>query len=378
MIRHMMFSLLALLLFCFVSTASGCPALDRAIGQMMMVGFDGTAVTANSPVVAAIKNDHIGGVILFDHVHIDGKNIPRNIVSPQQLKQLTTTLQNYAKKYHDYPLLIAVNQEGGEINVLKKSKGFDVGANDSEQKLGAINNPALIYQQAYQRGILLKKYGINLDLAPVADLNINPSDPAIGALQRSFGKNVTQVINDLATTILAYHKAGILCTLKHFPGIGSAKSNTDFSRVDVTSTWQPDELLPYATLIRKNQACNIVMVTHVINRKLDRSGLPASLSKLIITGILRDKFHFNGVIITDDMDAKAIRDHYSMQKAIKLAVLAGNDIILYGGTLGHSPAEDTKNLHQILLQEAKNNKIFRKKVEIAATRIATLKNKIIR
>src|SRR3990167_237642 len=175
----------------FAAFAGAAPDIHYAVGQMMMVGFAGTTVNNHSPIVSAIKNYHIGGVILFDHFNKkhQGKWITRNIESPEQLKRLTHQLQYYAKKYHDYPLLIAVDQEGGKINALRADKGFHLGRNESQQQLGEKQNQSQIYRQALFRGKLLNRMGINLNLAPVADLNTNPKNPAIGLLQRSFGRD---------------------------------------------------------------------------------------------------------------------------------------------------------------------------------------------
>jgi len=356
-----------------IAVQHATPTLSRAIGQMMMVGFRGTTVNDQSPVVKAIKNYHIGGVLLLPHEKINGKTVVRNIKDPQQLKKLTQQLQTYANKYHDAPLFIAVNQEGGLINALKTKDGFNVGKNYSEAKLGQLNNPKLAYQQALARGRLLKKSGINLNFAPVADLNINPNNPGIGKLQRSYSKNPQIATRFLQASISAYHQSKIFCTLKHFPGLGSATANTDFGVADVTKTRSKKELIPYQKLINNNQACTFVMVTHLINRKLDASGLQASLSRKIEINLLRHKLHFKGLIITDDMDAAAIRNHVPAQKAIKLAVLAGNNIILYGGTQGYDPAQDTKMLFNTLLKLGEKNPKVRRRIFQSYRKILNIK-----
>ncbi len=369
--------LLVYIVLIFASlSSSAANHLSQDVGEMMMVGFRGTHLNRHSSIVYAIKHYHIGGVILFDHVRKKGIVVTRNIDSPQQLKQLTKQLQDYAKRYHDYPLFIAVNQEGGMINALLRKKHFKLGLNYSAQKLGEINNPILIGQQAYQRGLLLKQYGININLAPVAALNINPTSQAIGKWQRSFGNTPQQVTKDLAITIKAYHRAGIFCTLKHFPGLGSSNNNTDYDAANVTKTWRKQELIPYNKLMKKHNACDIIMVAHSINQKLNQSNLPSSLSKIIITNLLRNKLHFTGLIMTDDMDAAAIRKHYPSRKAIKLAITAGNDIILYGGTFGYSPKKDARMLFSTMLQLANSNPQVRSKIIHAANKIRKLKTKI--
>jgi beta-N-acetylhexosaminidase len=341
--------------------------LSRAAGQMMLVGFGGTTIDGQSPIVKEIKNYHIGGVIL-DYT---------NIKNPAQLKRLTSQLQFYAKKYHDFPLFIAVNQEGGLINTLKSSQGFNNKDDPSQFELGEMNNQKYIYDSTYHRASILKMNGINLNLAPVADLNSNPLNPAVGKLERSFGNDVKQVTNDLAASVNAYKNAHIFCTLKHFPGLGSAIKNTDYYETDITKTWNDKELLPYKNLIQKNNACPLVMSSHLINGKLDKNAMPASLSKIIITDLLIKKLHFKGIIITDDMDAAAIRKAMPAKVAIKKAVLAGNNIILYGGTQDYNPYQDAELLYNTLISLAKNNPEAYAQIIKSGEKIRKLKKKMI-
>ena len=359
---------------CNVSYASQIkPSLSYAVGQMMMVGFDGTEINDDSSIVKEIKDFHIGGVIILTDYEKNGKNYVRNIDNPQQLEKLITSLQAYAKKYNDLPLFIAINQEGGLINELGYAKGLYLQKNSSQAHLGQLRNSQLIYEQAYGQGKILKTLGFNLNLAPVADLNINPNNPAVGALQRSFGKDASQVSSDLKTTIQAYKTAGVLCTLKHFPGLGSASSNTDYAVTDVSTTWHPDELQPYENLINAGNDCDFIMVTPLINRQLDPAGLPASLSRDIVTNLLRHKLHYRGLVITDDMDAKAIRQFTTVENAITMAVVAGNNIILYGGTQGYDSVQDATILQHTLYTMAQNNPKIKEKVFQSYQKITALK-----
>lgn len=353
------------------------PDLASEVGQMMMVGFKGTTVSENSPIVQEIKNFHVGSVIIYNRVPERGNKFFGNVQNPKQLKDLITALQFYSMKYNHYPLLVAVNQEGGLIDTLIKSKGFALGPNLSQAQLGKNKNIQAVYQEALQRGTLLKNFGINLNLAPVADLNKNPNSPGIAKLQRSFGLDAAGVIQNLQPTINAYKKSGILCAMKHFPGFGSAAFNTDYARVDVSHSWGPNELLPYQRLIAQSSICPLVMITHLINRQLDPSGLPATFSKAIVTDLLVGKMHYSGVIITDDMDAAAIRKYFSNEYAIDKAVLAGNDIIIYGGSQGQNPDEDTKMLFSTLMKLAKENPVIRKRVAESCQKIIRLKRHLL-
>lgn len=346
--------------------------LSRAVGQMMMVKFKGSTVDENSFIVQKIREYHIGGIILDNYREPHADISTANIVNPAQLKTLTKSLQHYSIKYNGYPLFIALNQEGGLINTLKPAQGFNNANDPSQFELGKTNQKN-IYDQTLKRAFLLKEAGINVNLAPVADLNINPANPAVGKLQRSFGSNPKEVTQDLQSAIKAYQTAGILCTLKHFPGLGSANKNTDYDKADLSQTWNESELIPYQNLINSGINCPFIMTSHLINRKLDRSGIPASLSKIITTDLLVKKMHYPGLIITDDMDAVSVRNQYSTRAAIEKAVLAGNNILIYGGTQGHDADEETVMLFNTLLELAKKNPEVRKKVIESYERILRVK-----
>lgn len=372
-------TIISILIFIFlidIVHADATSSLSHAVGQMMMVGFNGTDIDEDSSIVKEIKAYHIGGILLDDHYNENGKQYTRNIQNPAQLKKLITKLQYYAKKYTHQPLFIAVNQEGGLINSLKASKGFVIANDQSQAALGKTNDLQLIFDVTYRRALLLKKLGINVDFAPVADLDINKENPAVGKLQRSFGDDPIKVSLALEAAIKAYKKAGILCTLKHFPGLGSAKANTDYASADVTNTWHPKELLPYEKLIKMNEACPFIMTSHLINRHLDASGVPASFSKAITTDLLIRKLHFSGLIITDDMDAQSITKNFPLKKAITKVVLAGNDIIIYDGTQGHGPDDDTQMLYKTLMNLAQTNPEIRQKIFAAYKKIEQIKSRI--
>lgn len=369
------FILIIISLFC-TSVAVASPNLERAVGQMMMVGFYGKNVDENSTIVKEIKQYHIGGVILVNHRLPNSNKYTTNIRNPLQLKKLISQLQFFSQKYNNMPLLIAVNQEGGLINTLKPAQGFNNTNDPSQFELGQAKNQALIFTKTYKRALMLKELGINLNLAPVADLNINPNNPAVGKLKRSFGNDPDQVTQELQSAIEAYKKAGIYCTLKHFPGLGSASFNTDYGNADTTQVWNSVELLPYVKLIQTNAICPFVMTSHLVNRKLDKTGLPVSIAENVVTGLLRNKLRYKGIIITDDMDAAAIRTKISTAAAIKKAVLAGNNIIIFGGTQDQNPDEDAKILFETLIRHANNDPKVRSKVLKSYAKIIELKKSL--
>jgi len=299
-------------------------SLDFKIGQMLMVGFRGQTVDETHPIVQDIRERHLGSVVLFDYDTISTQ-YARNIASPEQLKTLTATLQSFAAT----PLLISTDQEGGLVNRLRERYGFPTTL--SHQALGELNDPAVTQQHAGAMAQTLAAAGVNLNLAPVVDLNLNPSNPAIGLYERSFSADPQVVIAQAQAFIEAHHAAGVLCTLKHFPGHGSSTADTHLGIVDVTQTWSRVELEPYAALIATGQA-DAVMTAHVFNASLDPD-YPATLSKPIITDLLRGALGYDGVVITDDMQMGAIREQYGFETAIQKTIEAGVDIIAIANNL---------------------------------------------
>lgn len=294
--------------------------LDVKIGQMIMVGFRGLTVAQGSAITEDISRRHIGGVILFDY-DVPAKSAVRNIESPEQLKRLIVDLQRVATM----PLLIAIDQEGGMVSRLNETHGFPPSV--SAQYLGALDDIAITRRHARQTAATLAEMGINLNLAPVVDLSVNPDNPVIGRLQRSFSDRPHVVIRHATAMIDAFHNYGILSAIKHFPGHGSSTGDSHEGFVDVSATWTPRELIPFEALGESGR-CDMVMTAHIYNKNLDPSW-PATLSSPTIRGIVRNRFHFDGVIISDDMQMKAIRLCYDLKTAVTRALLADIDILVF-------------------------------------------------
>ncbi len=269
--------------------------------------------------IAKALDDGLGGVILFDKDEPSGK--PRNIASPAQVKALTTALRARAT----VPLLIAIDQEGGQVARLKPAYGFP--ATRSEAAIGATNDPAQAKAAGAAMGKTMASVGIDLDLAPVVDVNVQPDDPAIGALDRSFSADPAVVAAMADAEIRGLHEHGVRAVLKHFPGLGSASANTDFDKVDVTKTWTRAELEPYETLFGLGSP-DAVMAAHIVDKKLDPD-LPASLSPKIIGGLLRGELGWKGPVMTNSLGAVAISSVYQRKEAVALALEAGIDLLLF-------------------------------------------------
>ncbi len=359
--------LLSLLtLYSLAACAAVAPVQDRLgmkIGQMIMVGFRGTALQETEGLREDITTRNLGGVVLFDY-DVPTKSSGRNITSPDQVRKLTGELQQAAST----PLFIAVDQEGGKVARLKEKYGFPETV--SAWSLGKLRSPDSTYTAALNIAETLHKAGINVNFAPVADLNSNPENPVIGALDRSFSADPDVVSSLAEATIRALHTKKIIAALKHFPGHGSSTTDTHKDFTDVTGTWDTAELAPYRRLIAGGYS-DLVMTAHVYNANLDPI-YPATLSKHFITGLLRDSLGFRGAVISDDMQMKAVTDHYSLEEAVFQALDAGVDILLFANNSSYEP-DIMKKAVSIIRSLVDKGKISSARIDSSYRRITTLK-----
>ncbi|MDZ7760264.1 MAG: glycoside hydrolase family 3 N-terminal domain-containing protein [Desulfovermiculus sp.] len=342
--------------------------LAKQIGQMLMVGFRGLTVDEDSPIIKDISHGRVGGVILFDYdVALDSSQ--RNIASPQQLQELTADLQAASHE----TLLLAIDQEGGKVARLKEEDGFPPTV--SQAWLGEHNDLKLTRKFASRTAVILSEMGINLNLAPVVDVNANPDNPVIGKLGRSFSSDPEVVARHSAEVITTHRKHNVLTALKHFPGHGSSTHDSHHGFTDITDTWTEAELIPYARLFESPDA-DMVMTAHVFNANLDPEW-PATLSSRILNGLLRQKMGFKGVVISDDMQMGAIRDNYSLETALERTILAGADIIIFGNNLVYEPDIAHKAL-QIISNLVHEGRISASSILQSNARIMRLKNSLVK
>ncbi len=342
--------------------------LDEKIGSMIMVGFMGTSAPQNSQICKDINRYNLAGVILFDMNPINHKKA-KNISSKNQVAKLTRELQACSK---DGRLLIAVDQEGGRVQRLKTKYGF-YGKFPKAKDVIRLSDEQV--QWHYNKmGAELMSVGINYNLAPDVDLAINKRNHVIYKLGRSFGANPKQVVHYASIFMNAMHNNGVLTSLKHFPGHGSSLGDTHKGFVDVTNLWQRKELEPYR-LLSQLHSIDSVMVAHVFNKKLD-SKYPATLSKKIVNGLLRQNFGFNGVVITDDLQMGAINKRYGLRNTLKLAINAGDDILLFGNQLSVKSMVKTKTLVNTIKNLLKRKEISLADIEASNIRVENLKAKL--
>ena len=340
--------------------------LSLMIGQMVMAGFRGLNAADAPTILADISERQLGSVVYFEY-DVPSQSAVRNVASPAQLKQLTHDLQAAAS----VPLLVSIDQEGGMVNRLKEKYGFP--ASVSQQFLGQQDDLALTREYATATAKALASAGINLNLAPVVDLNINPDSPAIGHYERSFGADPELVTRHALAVIGAHHEQGVLCTLKHFPGHGSASTDSHLDIVDVTKTWQESELEPYRAIIAAGEA-DAILTAHVFS-PLDPEN-PATLSAATINGVLRGQLGYDGVVITDDMGMGAIVKHYGLAAAIEKAINAGVDMIALGNN-GYLYIDGIiEQVVNAIGQMVAEGKISRQRIEQSYLRIQKLKQRI--
>lgn len=339
-------------------------SLEEKVGQMFMPDFrqwDGKNVTEiNEEIVQAIQQHHLGGVILFRE----------NLVDTAQTVRLVDQLQRAAGSI---PLLISTDQEGGVVNRLQSGTVMP-----GNMALGATRSTVAGRRVGQAIGAELHALGININFAPVVDVNVNPDNPVIGV--RSFGSD-PQLVSELGVSyIQGLHDAGVAATAKHFPGHGDTAVDShlglpsvpyDRSRLDAV------ELKPFRAAI--NGGVDLIMTAHVTFPAIDSSTVisrldhtpiyvPATLSARVLTGLIRNTLGFEGVVVTDCLQMKAITDHFGPEDAVIRAVQAGTDIILM--------PSDLDRAYQAVLAAVKNGDIPAATIDQAVARILALKLKL--
>lgn len=343
--------------------ASVCPIrgvsqqLDNSpmFGRRLITGFRGQQVDDPEvqTVLGFLDRREIAGVLLLQ----------RNIASPEQLLTLTEAFRSAA---NGYVPIIAVDQEGGKVARLGARNGFFEWDSAADIAASGMSDSEILEYYSV-RAAQLAFTGINLTFGPVIDLNVNPSNPIIGALGRSFGRDVQDVVRLADLFIQAHRSASIKTCLKHFPGHGSSTSDSHLGLVDVSDTWNEEELLPYTQLVERGSA-DAVMTAHVIVAALSNGEkVPFSLYGGMSAELERTA-KFEGSIFSDDMQMGAIVDHFGISTAARDAVNAGNTFLVYSNYRPENPINTVENVrlgleveyalgsfNKHLLQVASNN-----------------------
>lgn len=282
--------------------------LKEKIGQMIFAGVKGT--TFSQETKQLVSTDKVGGLIFYAN----------------NLKDVNeaTTLLNAIKKESEnekFPPFLGVDQEGGRISRLPGLNKLP-----TNKQIGKLNDPSYSYKIGNHLGEEMKAFGFNLDFAPVMDVNSNPKNPVIG--DRSFGNDV-DIVSELGIqTMKGIQSQNIISVIKHFPGHGDTAVDSHLELPIIEKSLKDLkklELIPFQRAME--EGADVVMVAHILLPKIDAT-FPSSMSHEIITGILREQFQFDGVVMTDDMTMNAIIGHYEIGQAAVQAVKAGNDIVL--------------------------------------------------
>lgn len=351
--------------------------LEEKLGQMIMPDFrywgkdsQGKNIpftSMNEQVAGIIKKYHLGGIILFKE----------NVPGTAQTTRLVYDLQKAAKT----PLMITIDQEGGLVTRLQTGTNMP-----GNMALGAADNVKITEKVGKAIGEELKALGINVNFAPVLDVNVNPDNPVIGI--RSFGGFPDLVAKQGSAFIKGLQSTGVAATAKHFPGHGDTANDThlgvsvvDHSLEELHSI----DLVPFKKAIV--DGIDMIMTAHVTVPAIDNDkaiskkdgkevGIPATLSKKILTELLREELGFKGVIVTDAMNMKAISDHFGKTEAVIKTINSGTDIVLMPVSVWNSSAEaELEIMFNTLINSVKDGTIPESRITESAKRIITIKIK---
>ncbi|MGP4081043.1 beta-N-acetylhexosaminidase [Pseudalkalibacillus sp. R45] len=330
--------------------------LKQKIGQLMVFGFKAEHPSKLSDEIKAlIENHHIGGIILFG----------RNIGTPEEIQELTTTLQTTAKNAgQEQPLFICIDQENGVVRRLGEGTTVFPGA----MLLGATGEPELAFEIGKASGQELLDLGINWNLSPVVDVNNNPHNPVIDV--RSFGEKPEMVAEFGKQLMKGMQASGIITTLKHFPGHGDTTVDSHLALPVIPHELErlrKVELLPFKESI--DSGADTVMSSHVYFPSIEpEENRPATMSKAVMTGLLREELGFDGVITTDCMEMKAIADGIGTAQGAVEAIKAGVDLIM----ISHLPTLQHEAIERVF-QAVLSGEIEERTIDKACERVMKLK-----
>jgi beta-N-acetylhexosaminidase len=328
-------------------------SIQQKIAQMIMVDFSGYDIEGET--LDHLSSIPWGGVILF----------LRNIKSREQLIELNMKIMRLNQLIPPY---ISVDQEGGLVN---RADFPGMHLSPGNMALGKIDDESLTEEVAFISGVEQRELGFHLDFAPDVDVNINPNNPIIGV--RSFGDNPGLVSRHGAASVKGFERAGLASCAKHFPGHGDTSFDSHLSLAAVEADIdriREVEMPPFKASI--DAGVPTIMTAHVIFPAVDDSRLPATLSRKILTGILRDEMGFDGLIITDSMGMKAIADYFGTGEAAVMTVKAGADIVMMCGT-----SESQLEAYNALVKAVENGDIPMETIDRSVKRILEFKKKYV-
>lgn len=364
---NLRFPFLALATFCSLNCPASPLTVEEKIGQILMVHFHGNI--SNNEAKTLIQELFIGNFIYYEWAN--------ELSSPNQIRQLSTSLQELARQNpNPTPLLIAVDQEGGRVTRLKN--GFT--PLPSNEDLAGSDSPSAAFDLATTVGKELLDVGININLAPVVDIDSNPMNPVIG--NRAYANTPATVIAYATQALLGYKQAGIATVLKHFPGHGDVDTDSHFALPIIRKTLielEETELQPFRALAQKADA---IMTAHLLVPALDPDHC-TTLSRRSLE-FLREQIGFKGIIITDSLAMKGVLgENNSISETAIKAFQAGCDIVLLGGRQLNASAgnletsiETIREIHQNLVKAVNDNQISLDKLNSSVDKVMLLKSKL--
>ena len=331
-------------------------SIEEKVGQLFQVGFSGNEV--NEEIRDMIENYHVGSVIYFS----------RNIESPEQVSRLSNNLQELAiNSKTSLPLMISADQEGGTVTRLNGGSHFP-----GNMVLGAADSNDLANKAAKASASELKNVGINMNLAPVLDVNNNADNPVIGV--RSFGEDPKKVAELGSAYFRGLQSEGVIACAKHFPGHGDTTSDSHISLPTIKhdkKRLNEVELLPFKRAIA--DGIDSIMTAHINFPAIEKDEtVPATLSKNVLTNLLREELGYDGLIITDCMEMSAIADTHGTVEGAVRTLIAGSDTVLISHTY-----EKQKRAITAVINAVKSNRISEKRIDASVKRILKLKKKRI-
>jgi len=339
-------------------------SLRQKIAQTLCFGFSGTTLAQASLLKSWLSHaDGLGALILFDY-DMKKQAYGKNITSLEQVTKLNFDIKTFYQAQHpDMPLpWISIDVEGGRVDRLAKLPNYPI--LPSAKKMVEMSSNE---RRAHwvQHAKLLKGLHIDLNFAPVVDLELSPHEGIFGPLERCYSHDPDVVLEMARSYIQVLNQHDIMACLKHFPGHGSARGDSHLDFCDVSERFQACELRPFRDLIRESELHFTIMTAHVVNRQLDPLGLPATLSPQILENLLRKEFGYQGIIISDDLQMQAISKYYSRQEAILQTFLAGADMLIFGNQLSWDEPQEIIDeivglIQQRLLPQEKIERAFQR------------------
>lgn len=334
-------------------------SLETKIGQMIMMGLTGSKIDTTDALFKDVKTGKVGGILIYEK-HLTPTNTAENLRSLIDAYQAAAPTE----------LFISIDQEGGIVNRLKTKYGFP--RMPSAWHLGKLDNIDSTKFYADNTAYTLSRLGINLNYAPVLDIYM-ADNPVLGSRERTFSTNTSVITKHAGQVISSHNYFNVNTVVKHFPGHGSSTTDSHLGITDVSKTWKPSELEPYRELI-KNGLIEAVMTAHIVNTQLEPSQLPATLSKKIMTDLLRNELKFDGVIFSDDMHMKAISAEYGLAESIEKAINAGVDVLMFSGNISGIGSATADGLVTIILKLVADGKVSESSIDASYNRIMKMKN----